>query len=179
MSAKITLCLYGTPRNAMPSLQGRSGKTYARAHFNEKEMRHETQEFDMEEWRTAIFPDIVKFPSTLRWWPIVAVEADSEEVTRLKADLAEALANIATLKTEFAKEQGASGVTILEGANDGEIGSPVPTGAGRPLPDLKHRELRAKAKARGISIANNPTKDELIALLSDPLEPEPAGIIET
>jgi hypothetical protein len=172
MSAKIKLCLYQHLRNSIPSLTGRSGKIYGRAHFNEREMRHETPEFDLEEYQTIIQPDLVKFPSTLRWWPVVTVEAGSDAEKKLKEELAAAKARIAELEAAAKTGDPFAGFPLA--------GLPVqpesaPASAEKSLADLGYRELRAKCKEQKIAVTATTTKEEMIALLSAP-EPEEATL---
>lgn len=177
MSAKIKLVTYGTARNVMPSLQGRSGRVYDRAHFNEKDMRHQTAEFDLDEFQDTILPDIAKHPNKMQWWQITDIGEPSEEVKRLTEELAAANAEIARLKSEQTNTRTPDAFTGLVNAT----GANEPAAqAARPLTDLGHRELRAMMKERGIPLIGNPNKDDMIALLSTP-KPEvaPADDIET
>lgn len=177
MSAKIKLVTYGTARNVMPSLQGRSGRVYDRAHFTEKDMRHQTAEFDLDEFQTTILPDIAKHPNVIKWWPVVTVAESGDDVKRLKEELAAAKAEIARLKSEQANTRTPDAFTGLVDA----AGSNEPAAqAARPLSELGHRELRAMLKERGIPLIGNPNKDDMIALLSAPKpEAAPADDFET
>ena len=177
MSAKIKLVTYGTARNVMPSLQGRSGRVYDRAHFTEKDMRHQTAEFDLDEFQTTILPDIAKHPNVIKWWPVVTVAESGDDVKRLTEELAAAKAEIARLKSEQANTRTPDAFTGLVDA----AGSNEPAAqAARPLSELGHRELRAMLKERGIPLIGNPNKDDMIALLSAPKpEAAPADDFET
>jgi len=177
MSAKIKLVTYGTARNIMPSLQGRSGRVYDRAHFNEKDMRHQTAEFDLDEFQNTILPDIAKHPNKMQWWQITDIGEPSEEVKRLTEELAAAKAEIARLKSEQTNTRTPDAFTGLVNAT----GANEPAAqAARPLAELGHRELRAMMKERGIPLIGNPNKDDMIALLSAPKpDAAPADDIET
>jgi hypothetical protein len=177
MSAKIKLVTYGTARNVMPSLQGRSGRVYDRAHFNEKDMRHQTAEFDLDEFQNTILPDIAKHPNVIKWWPVVTVAESGDDVKRLTEELAAAKAEIARLKSEQTNTRTPDAFTGLVNAT----GANEPAAqAARPLTELAHRELRAMMKERGIPLIGNPNKDDMIALLSAPKpDAAPADDIET
>lgn len=184
MSAKIKLVTYGTARNVMPSLQGRSGRVYDRAHFTEKDMRHQTAEFDLDEFQNTILPDIAKHPNVIKWWPVVTVAESGDDVKRLTEELAAANAEIARLKSEIARLKSEQTNTRTPDAFTGLVdaaGSNEPAAqAARPLAELGHRELRAMMKERGIPLIGNPNKDDMIALLSAPKpEAAPADDIET
>lgn len=177
MSAKIKLVTYGIARNVMPSLQGRSGRVYNRAHFNEKDMRHQTAEFDLDEFQNTILPDIAKHPNVIKWWPVVTVAESGDDVKRLTEELAAAKAEIARLKSEQTNTRPPDAFTGLVNAT----GANEPAAqAARPLTELAHRELRAMMKERGIPLIGNPNKDDMIALLSAPKpDAAPADDIET
>lgn len=184
MSAKIKLVTYGTARNVMPSLQGRSGRVYDRAHFHEKDMRHQTAEFDLDEFQNTILPDIAKHPNVIKWWPVVAVAESGDDVKRLTEELAAAKAEIARLKSEIARLKSEQTNTRTPDAFTGLVnatGANEPAAqAARPLTELGHRELRAMMKERGIPLIGNPNKDDMIALLSAPKpDAAPADDIET
>jgi hypothetical protein len=177
--AKIILYLKGCARNSFQKLQGRSGFIYDVAHFKDATQRHETKEFDLEDFQNRILPDIEKFPSTLRWWPCVTVETEDEEVTRLKAELVTAHDRITELETTTSQPAPADPFAELTGhpapvGADGVIGPP-----GIPLTDMKYRQLRELCKERNIAVTGSTTKEEMITMLSAPTEPvatsEPAA----
>lgn len=184
MSAKIKLVTYGIARNVMPSLQGRSGRVYNRAHFNEKDMRHQTAEFDLDEFQNTILPDIAKHPNKMQWWQITDIGEPSEDVKRLTEELSAAKAEIARLKSEIARLKSEQTNTRTPDAFTGLVnatGANEPAAqAARPMTELGHRELRAMMKERGIPLIGNPNKDDMIALLSAPKpDAAPADDIET
>jgi hypothetical protein len=184
MSAKIKLVTYGTARNIMPSLQGRSGRVYDRAHFNEKDMRHQTAEFDLDEFQNTILPDIAKHPNKMQWWQITDIGEPSDDVKRLTEELSAAKSENARLKAEIARLKSEQTNTRTPDAFTGLVnatGANEPAAqAARPLTELAHRELRAMMKERGIPLIGNPNKDDMIALLSAPKpDAAPADDIET
>lgn len=171
MNIQIILCLYHSPRPSMPSLQGRSGKIYCRAVYNEKMQRHETPPFDLDEWHNTILPDISKLTGRElpQWLPaVVATEpAAGEDTARLEGELAAAHAEIKRLTG-----------TELKGATErppartlvdtfGSLPEPSPVELGSLAPKGV-RELRAMCKERGITIPTSATKDDLLRMLETP-----------
>ena len=163
MKIQITLCLYHSPRPSMPSLQGRSGKIYCRAVYNEKMQRHETPPFDLDEWHNTILPDISKLTGRElpQWLPAVVVteSAAGEDTARLEGELAAAHAEIKRLAVA---ETPLAPVVRAE-----DPFSTLPTNPGSLAPKVV-RELRAMCKERGITIPTSATKDDLLRMLETP-----------
>ena len=154
---KIILVLYGQPRPSMPTLAGRSGRQYSRAVFNAKEQRHETQPFEIEYFNTVMLPDLAKMAGfgLLSWLPYIVTETEAPKeepkVEPLVPDLTDAFKDL---------EQEAPAATEE---------APAETPAVSEYASKTFRELREIARAKGLKVSNVAKKEDIIAMLSEPV----------
>lgn len=166
---QIIFALKGQNRNAIPRLEGRSGRLYSHAHFrnsilNEKDepvslLCHVTAPI---EYNEAVRKDLQDRPGQLCWFPILCDE--NPEIARLTHELAEARAHIAML--EASMQPSALPVIVPEpGVFDGLQSPSVDANAPLSFAEMNVRPLRELCRERGIAIPHNSTKPQLVALL--------------
>ena len=138
----------------MPTLAGRSGRQYSRAFFNAKEQRHETQPFEIEYFNSTILPDLAKMVGfgLQSWLPFIVTEAEEPKeepkVEPLVPDLTDAFKD---LEQEAPAETPAETPAVSEHASK------------------TFRELREIARARGLKVSNVAKKEDIIAMLNEPV----------
>lgn len=141
----------------MPTLAGRSGRQYSRAVFNAKEQRHETQPFEIEYFNNTILPDLAKMAGfgLQSWLPFIVTEAEAPKeepkLEPLVPDLTDAFKDL---------EQEAPAATEE---------TPAETPAVSEYASKTFRELREIARARGLKVSNVAKKEDIIAMLNEPV----------